>query len=308
MNEQVASILAQTTTKTSKIQQLLCLGLTRSEVARLVTRGNYGFVQNVYKKMLENGTFRIAPAITLNYTFNHKFGIEIEAYNCPMEKLARELREAGVEVTVERYNHNTRSYWKLVTDSSIRGNNTFELVSPILTGEAGLTELERVCWVLDLCNVKVNESCGLHVHMDASGFELDTWKNLALTYKHLERLIDSFMPGSRRNNTYCKSLSRVSDEKIRSVRTIGQLQEAFGNDRYYKVNFEAYSRHKTVEFRQHSGTVNFTKMEQWTRFLHKLIIFAKSGTLPSGTTLDNLPFLDEKQKLFYKLRIKKLTV
>ena len=155
----------------------------RQEVARLVTRGNYGFVQNVYKKMLENGTFRIAPAITLNYTFNHKFGIEIEAYNCPMEKLARELREAGVEVTVERYNHNTRSYWKLVTDSSIRGNNTFELVSPILTGEAGLTELERVCWVLDLCNVKVNESCGLHVHMDASGFELDTWKNLALTYK-----------------------------------------------------------------------------------------------------------------------------
>ena len=37
-----------------------------------------------------------------------------------------------------------------MTDSSINGNDTFELVSPILVGEAGLRELEKVCWVLDL--------------------------------------------------------------------------------------------------------------------------------------------------------------
>lgn len=53
MNEQVRDILAQRTTKTSKIQQLLQLGLTRRQVADLVTNGNYGFVQNVYKKMLD---------------------------------------------------------------------------------------------------------------------------------------------------------------------------------------------------------------------------------------------------------------
>ena len=52
MNEQVRNILEQSTTKTSKIEQLLRLGLMRREIADLVTRGNYGFVYNVEKKML----------------------------------------------------------------------------------------------------------------------------------------------------------------------------------------------------------------------------------------------------------------
>ena len=51
MDERVRNILEQSTTKTSKIQQLLLLGLTRREIADLVTRGNYGFVYNVYKKI-----------------------------------------------------------------------------------------------------------------------------------------------------------------------------------------------------------------------------------------------------------------
>ena len=56
-------------------------------------------------------------------------------------------------------------------------------------------ELEKVCWVLDLCDVKVNESCGLHVHIDAAGFSMATWRNLALSYKHLEPIIDRFHAG-----------------------------------------------------------------------------------------------------------------
>ncbi len=42
-------------------------------------------------------------------------------------------------------NHDLRPHWKLVTDSSLNGNDTFELVSPILEGEDGLEKLERVC-------------------------------------------------------------------------------------------------------------------------------------------------------------------
>ena len=41
MNEQITNILNQSITKTSKIQQLLLLGLTRRQVADLVTNGNY---------------------------------------------------------------------------------------------------------------------------------------------------------------------------------------------------------------------------------------------------------------------------
>ena len=161
MNEQIRSILAQETTKTSKIRQLYLLGVPRAEIARMVTNGNYGFVVNALRRMNECGDGpNIHPSTAaLDYAFNRKFGIEIEAYNCSRERLARELKEAGIEVTVEGYNHTTRPHWKLVTDSSLSGNDTFELLSPILVGETGLRELEKVCWVLDLCDVKVNESC-----------------------------------------------------------------------------------------------------------------------------------------------------
>ena len=193
-----------------------------------------------------------------------------------------------------------------MTDSSLNGNDTFELVSPILVGEAGLRELEKVCWVLDLCDVKVNGSCGLHVHIDAAGFSMATWRNLALSYKHLEPVIDRFMPASRRDNYYCKGLGHVSDEMIRSARTVNELKNRIGN-RYHKVNLEAYSRHKTVEFRQHSGTTNFTKMRNWVLFLHKLVTFATRGQVPAATALCDIPFLDDEQKLYYKLRTKKLS-
>lgn len=311
MNELITNILNQSITKTSKIQQLLLLGLTRRQVADLVTNGNYGFVQNVYKRMLEDGTFAPATTITslpvINYTFNRHFGIEIEAYNCTRERLARELREAGINVAVEGYNHITSAHWKLVTDGSLCGNDTFELVSPILEGESGLRELEKVCWVLDFCNVKVNESCGLHVHMDAADFTMNTWKNLALSYKNIESVINAFMPAGRRDNYYCKSLSGISERRILQASTLNDLRAAFGNDRYHKVNLEAYARHRTIEFRQHSGSTNFTKMSNWILFLGRMITFAQQAKVETGTTLQNLPFLTDDQKIYFKLRTKKLS-
>ena len=163
MNEEIRNILAEAGTKTSKIRKLLLLGLTHREIAELVTRGNRGFVWNVYKKMRDEGLLPAArtSVVTvpdLDYSFRRKFGVEIEAYNCTRERLVHELRAAGIEVNSEAYNHHLRSRWKLVTDSSLNGNDTFELVSPILVGEDGLEELEKVCWVLDACNVKINGS------------------------------------------------------------------------------------------------------------------------------------------------------
>ena len=277
MNKQVRSILAQETTKTSKIRQLYLLGIPRAEIARMVTNGNYGFVVNALRRMNEReGGLNIHPATAaLDYTFTRKFGIEIEAYNCSRERLARELREAGID--------------------------TFELVSPILVGEAGLQELEKGCWVLDLCDVKVNGSCGLHVHIDAAGFSMETWRNLSLSYKHLEPVIDRFIPASRRDNYYCRGLGHVSDGMIRSARMVDELKGRIG-DRYHKVDLEAYSRHKTIEFRQHSGTTCFTKMRNWVLFLHKLVTFATRGQVPVATALQNIPFLDSEQKLYYKFK------
>lgn len=315
MNEQIRRILEESGTKTSKIRKLLLLGLSHREIAELLTNGNRGFVWNVYRRMRDEG---LIPALNsaptgccvsgLDFSFTRKFGVEIEAYNCARQTLADMLAEAGIVAELASRSH-TSHCWKLTTDGSLDGNNTFELVSPVLEGEGGLAELEKVCWVLETLNVKINGSCGLHVHMDASDFNITTWQNLLLSYKHAEAEIDRFMPNSRRGdeNHFCGSLRRFSDENIRSRRSLDELQTLLGS-RYMKVNLQAYSLHGTVEFRQHSGTINFTKIKNWVRFLGRMIIFAKEASLPAGIRLENFPFLEEKQKLYYKLRAKKLAV
>ena len=114
MNKQVRSILAQETTKTSKIRQLYLLGIPRAEIARMVTNGNYGFVVNALRRMNEReGGLNIHPATAaLDYTFTRKFGIEIEAYNCSRERLASSGRPVS------------RLWWKVITIPPVRIGNS----------------------------------------------------------------------------------------------------------------------------------------------------------------------------------------
>lgn len=116
MNEQIRNILVQETTKTSKIRQLYLLGVPRAEIARMVTNGNYGFVVNALRRMREReGGPNVQPlAAAPDYTFNRKFGIEIEAYNCSRERLAR--ASSGRPIS--------RLRWKVTTIPPVRIGNS----------------------------------------------------------------------------------------------------------------------------------------------------------------------------------------
>ena len=194
-------IIESNQTKTWKMQQLFGLGLTRNQVATLLNT-NYGFCQNVYAKVYGTGRQNrrstaqvIEDAIeSFNFTFNRNFGVEIEAFNIDLTTLKNKLNAAGIQTEFEGYTHRTMNHWKVVTDSSLRGNNTFELVSPILNGQEGINQLQKVCRVLKSLNAKINKSCGLHIHFDARDLELSAWKKLHKNYANLEPEIDTFMP------------------------------------------------------------------------------------------------------------------
>lgn len=277
------TILTQNKTKTWKIEQLILLGLTRKQIAELVTNGNYGFVQNVYAKMKAEGRLNITAQLNFQPTpFSRKFGVEIEAYGMEKNQLASKIRNAGVECHVEGYNHSTRPHWKIVTDSSLNGDNSFEIVSPILEGLAGIEQLQKVCEVLEAANIKINKSCGLHIHFDASTFELQQIKNILLNYSAFENEIDSFMPQSRRanNNTFCKSLLGF-ETRVERASNMSQLINVFSS-RYFKVNLQSFSRHNTIEFRQHSGTVEYKKISNWIMFLHNLVEYSKQNKVSAN--------------------------
>ena len=89
------------------------------------------------------------------------------------------------------------------------------------------------------------------------------------------------MPASRRGNTnrFCQSLNKIVNlqTKIDAATSLQAIDRLFGQTRYFKINPQSYSRHNTIEFRQHSGTIEFEKVSNWITFLHNLVDYSKQN-------------------------------
>lgn len=239
-------------------------------------------------------------AQTLRFTM----GVEIECFNINKNAIISELRAQRIKAIETGYNHTDyKDTYKLGYDGSISGNDTCEVVSPILNN---LNSLKKVCKVINEAGAQVNKSCGLHVHFGAENFTIAQWVRIIRNYAALESIIDSFMPMSRRggNNHYCKSVAMPAQRlSANSVSDMWDIRDAFRNDRYYKVNVMAYGSHKTIEFRHHSGTTDFTKIENWINFLRGLLEHSiNNETIISASSIDEIPFLTAAQKRYFNER------
>lgn len=215
------------------------------------------------------------------------FGVEIE-FKGGWRAALDSLRYAGLSVEFVGYSHRVTPHWKIVTDGTVVGG--YELVSPILRGEDGISEARRAVEALRLAGMTVDRQCGFHVHLDASGMTVERMRNLVKMFAKYEDTMDALMPRSRRksHNIYCKSLvpelydAQTPEERkavvdtffarIDRCTTLEEIQRAIpghaGQDRNYaKLNVGAYWRHGTVEFRQHAGTLDGAKVETWLRFV-----------------------------------------
>ncbi len=217
---------------------------------------------------------------------NRTFGIEIEGLS-PLTRndLARSLETFGIRCVYEGYNHRRRNHWKIVTDGSIcedRGTVGFELVSPPLRGVEGLEEIRKVCKALQQIGCRVNRSCGLHVHHDASDYTVESFKNLYAIYIRYEAAIDELVSESRRGqrNGYCASLGGEQGlERVKNVKEMYQLTCNAFPSRYVKLNCQSYEIHGTVEFRQHQGTTDGEKIVAWVVFTQMLVERAVAGKI-----------------------------
>ena len=197
----VEQILNQNSTKKEKAFAFYSLGYTRQQVADLLCNGNYGYAHNMWKKWNEIQSTMPLDNV-FEFLFNRRFGVEIEFFGAAQSTLERNLRAEGIRYEFERYNHETRNHWKFTTDSSIRGDHPFEMVSPILQGYEGLQSLKKATTALRLSKTNVNTSCGVHIHLEVNDYSLENMKTLVKNFYILEEQFDKMMPESRRNNQY----------------------------------------------------------------------------------------------------------
>lgn len=262
-------------------------------------------------KQVSNNTVEELNAIRNRY---FTFGVEIECFNVNKVEVKRRLEEKEVQAIMTGYNHiDQRSAYKLGDDGSICGLMGCEVVSPVLRN---FNSLKNVCGVLNEHGAKVNESCGLHVHFGIKSLSCKQVIKLMLDYNKIQSLVSSFLPASRRNGRYCqyltsnevirlKSLYLKNEEELTMEKVIDCVA-----DRYRTVNIYAYCNHKTIEFRQHNGTTNYSKIRAWVLFLLSFINLSLKGydfshmvgsenlnDLPINRTI--VPYLKKRQQKFF---------
>jgi hypothetical protein len=168
-----------------------------------------------------------------------------------------------------------------------------------------LDQIRKICEVLRLKGAQINLNCGLHVHIGvrdgAASLDVSALKRLAVLYcTHEAAIIDNVQPPSRRGNAnwLLRSIAQHSPAMINQCRDVGELatllrhgqlsrprrrRRFFGGAnrderRYVKLNFLSFLTQGTVEFRQHSGTIDANKICQWVRFCQRMVDFAAKSS------------------------------
>ena len=227
------------------------------------------------------------------------FGVEIEMTGVTREEAAQALADY-FRTTPRYYGHTYDSWtvqdpagkkWKLMSDSSIhpecQGEDGYlrldkdskegkpykvEMVTPKLTYDE-LPRLQECMRRVKAIGAKVNGSCGLHVHVDASNHNRQSLKNLiGIMYSKEDILFKALQVNEARAARWCKKVREPMLKKARllsadetqdltlleKVWYEGEVKKAehYNWTRYYALNLHSVFYRGTVEWRCFNSTLD----------------------------------------------------
>ena len=174
------------------------------------------------------------------------------------------------------------STWDLKNDPSVTGRNSFEIASPVETGEEGIEDILLCCRNLQKAGVLVNLTGGVHLHFGYRDWDLQHRKNILKNQITAENLFRATVPTYRRDrhSRWAQLLSRAPDiqNKINQAQDLSQLNRASGSGRYWFINTRTGGK-PTWEWRYPTATIEPDSTEMTIRLISKLIEISKFGLL-----------------------------
>lgn len=222
-----------------------------------------------------------------------KFGIEIEMTGITRAAAAQVIAGhfgtsathvgGGYDTYTVRDNDNRQ--WKLVSDSSIhresrRGSSSngaysVEFVSPICKYE-DIETIQELIRKLRTAGAKVNDSCGIHIHVDASPHDVKTLRNIVNIMAAKEDLLYKTLKVNVHREHYCaKADTRFLDElnakrptsmdTMESIWYNGRSGRNFHYDesRYHGLNLHSVFSKGTIEFRLFNSTLHAGEIKSY---------------------------------------------
>ena len=231
----------------------------------------------------------------------YTFGIEIETAGVSISRIQNAFDRAGIKGC------------DVKPDGT--PNVDAEIVLPPLGNcQVAKEYLQSISNVLLDVGADVNRSCGLHVHISNAPLNDDTdgWigsagaarftgdsiqhkertgrflsqhgepmdvvivKDIMQRYERQQDAINKMFPRSRTDNRYCQPLNAT---RIANANTIQELNHG----KFYAINLDTWRR-GTIEFRQHSGTIDATKIWNWVQFILNLVNWTQTERIDTNSS------------------------
>lgn len=182
--------------------------------------------------------------------------------------------------------------WKFMSDASIKPQRKegrqrvaasdeyqTEMVSPICHYE-DIVPIQEIVRKLKEAGAITNESCGIHVHIDASPFEARTLRNITNIMAAKEDLIYKALGVSvARQHRWCRPveqrfLEELNSRRPRSMQEVERIwyngnsrrHTHYDDSRYHCLNLHSVFQKGTVEFRLFNGTLHAGKIKAYIQF------------------------------------------
>lgn len=227
---------------------------------------------------------------------DQKFGIEIEMTGLTRNKAAKIIGNC-FQTTSEyvggfydkyRVIDNTGRKWNVVYDSSIStyngrgrragGEYAVELVSPICKYD-DIEDIQKIIRLLKKeGNAQTNNSCGIHIHIDASRFDANKLRNLTnIMYCKEDMIYRALQVSVARENRYCSKvqesfLQELNKNKPQTMHELSNIwyeghssrsQQHYDRSRYHALNLHSVFSKGTIEFRLFNGTLHAGEIKSY---------------------------------------------
>lgn len=195
--------------------------------------------------------------------------------------------------------------WLVEHDASVnaQGGEDCEFVTPKCTYE-DIETIQACIRALRKAGAKVNDSCGLHIHIDGSIHTAQSIKNLAFTFKAKQDLIFDAVAPQRKTNRYCAPIDDrlVDNIKARRKVDIANMFSAWygtygshmytGQDHYHPSRYHALNLHSfwyrgTIEFRLFQATLHAGEVRAYINLCLAMSAAAINAKRASAEVLDN---------------------
>lgn len=226
---------------------------------------------------------------------DQRFGVEVEFTGITREQAARRLAEyfgTEAEYVGDGYGKwvvkdQEGKKWSFVSDSSIETRRKtasgyvsvesrdyeVEMVTPILTYPE-LSKLQECVRQMRHAGGRANDSCGIHVHVDASNHNRQSLKNIiGIMYSKEDILFKALQVKESRVEAYCKKVREPMLLKARKLscdetKDLTALEDIwyggidnrrdyhYNKTRYYALNLHSVFYRGTVEFRMFNSTLH----------------------------------------------------